>query len=402
MVKLGVIKEGKVPQDVRVPLIPEHLAELVTNFQEFEVKVENSDSRCYKDTEYKKHSIDVVEDVSAADILLGVKEVPIPNLIADKTYLFFSHTIKKQPYNRKLLQEILKKNITLLDYEVLTDTNGIRIVAFGRYAGIVGAYNGLLTYGKKYQSFNIRRAHECFDFNDLANEYQKINLPPIKIALTGSGRVANGACEVLDGANIKKVSPIEFLNNTYDEAVYTQLYPEHYNQHKEGLAYTDEHFFANPTEYKSSFLPYTKVADMLIAGAYWDPKAPVLFTKDDVKSPEFKIRVIADITCDIEGSVPTTLRATTIDEPFYDYDRIKLNETTPFSSENNITVMSIDNLPNELPRNASHDFSEQLTSKVLPSFVLGDKEGVLERATITKNGKLTDRFAYLQDYVDGK
>ena len=334
--------------------------------------------------------------------MLGVKEVPIKNLLPNKTYLFFSHTIKKQPYNRDLIKEILKKKITLIDYETLTDQNGVRIVAFGRYAGIVGAYNGLLTYGLKSNLFRLRRAHQCFDLNDLSTEYAKIKLPPIKIALTGSGRVANGACEVLDGAGIRKVSTTEFLTEEFSQPVYCQLYPEHYNRHKEGEPYTDEHFFANPTEYESSFLPYTKVADMLIAGAYWDPKAPRLFTKEDVQLEDFKIRVIADITCDIEGSVPTTLRATTIAEPFYDYDRKNLKEIAAFTSDDSITIMAIDNQPNELPRNASHDFSEQLTQKVLPYFVIGDSDGVLARATIAKAGQLTEKFSYLQDYVDGE
>ena len=400
--KLGVIKEGKIPQDTRVPLTPEHIRNLKAKFTNLDVFVQPSSIRCFSDEEYKQAGIELVTDISTSEILLGVKEVPIPDLLPDKTYLFFSHTIKKQPYNRDLLRTILKKNITLLDYEILTDKHGARIVAFGRYAGLVGAYNGLLTYGKKYNLFNLRRANECFDLEDLKTELPKIKLPPIKILVTGGGRVAGGAMETLDGAGIRKVTPDELLELDFDEAVYANLLPEHYNIHKDKKPYSDSDFFANPEHYNSNFIRYAETADLLIAGAYWDPKAPVLFTKNDIKNNRISLKVIADITCDIEGSIPTTLRPTTIADPWYDYDIKLLSEATPFSSKDNITVMAIDNLPNELPRNASEDFGRELSNQVIPLFINGDQDDILMRATIAKNGKLTDHYSYLQEYVDGK
>lgn len=400
--KLGVIKEGKVPQDTRVPLIPSDLGKLKQDFAELEVAVEPSDIRCITDDEYQAENIRLSNNLNDCDVLFGVKEVPIPQLIANKTYLFFSHTIKEQPYNRDLLRAILEKNITLLDYEVLTNKQGARIVAFGRYAGLVGAYNGLLTYGKKHNLYNLRRAHECFDLEDLKTELPKINLTPVKILVTGGGRVAGGSMEILDGANIRKVSPEELLNETFDEPVYANLLPQDYNKHKLGKDYSDADFFANPTDYQGNFLRFAEVADILIASAYWDPDAPVLFTKEDLQQGKVNINVIADITCDIEGSIPTTLRATTIADPWYDYDKSNLKETTAFSSVENITVMSIDNLPNELPRNASEDFSRELTDQVVPLFIQGDKDDILARATITRDGKLTERYSYLQGYVDGE
>ena len=401
-IKIGVIKEGKIPQDTRVPLIPKDLKRLKEEFSELEVIVEPSDIRCYKDSEYRQMDIELSGKLDDCTILFGVKEVPIPQLIENKTYLFFSHTIKEQPYNRQLLQEILRKKITLIDYEVLTNKQGVRIVAFGRYAGLVGAYNGLLTYGKKYNLYNLRRANECFDLDDLKTELSKISLAPVKILVTGGGRVAGGSMEILDGAKIRQVSPEDLLKKKYDEPVYANLLPEHYNKHKSGKDYSDKDFFANPQDYEGDFLRFAAVADILIAGAYWDPEAPVLFTKEDISSGKINLKVIADITCDIEGSIPTTLRATTISDPWYDYDKSALAETLPFSSVENITVMSIDNLPNELPRNASEDFSRELSNQVVPLFINGDKDDILKRATIAADGKLTDEFAYLQDYVDGK
>jgi saccharopine dehydrogenase (NAD+, L-lysine-forming) len=400
MIKIGVIREGKIPTDKRVPLTPEHVVQLVKGNKNFEVCIQASEIRCYPNSSYQDLGIEVKEDVADCDILLGVKEVPIPELIADKIYMFFSHTTKEQPYNRKLLSEILNKNITLIDYEGLTDQNGQRIVAFGRYAGIVGCYNGLLTYGKKQKLFNLRRAHECFDLDDLKTEYAKINLPPIKIVVTGGGRVTHGAMEVLDGIGIRKVKPVELLEQQFDEPVYAQLHSHHYNKHRTGAAFSDDDFHRHPEEFRPDFLKFAYQADILIAGAYWHLHAPVLFKKEDLIDSNFKIRVIADITCDIEGSIPTTLRSTSIDDPFYDYSVDTLSEAPPFSSKDNITIMAIDNLPNELPRNASQDFGDELINNVLPLFIEGDEEEILARATICKNGVLTGKYKYLESYVD--
>jgi alanine dehydrogenase len=399
MIKIGVIREGKVPVDKRVPLIPEHVIQLKQKNADFEVCLQGSEIRCYPDSSYQSLGIKVKDDVSDCDILLGVKEVPIPELIAGKTYLFFSHTTKEQPYNRKLLREILNKNITLIDYEALTDQHGRRIIAFGRYAGIVGAYNALLTYGKKHNLYEIKRAYECFDFDDLKTEYAKIKLPPIKIVITGGGRVSQGAMEVLDGVNIRKVNHHDILSQQFDEPVYAQLHSHHYNKHRAGAAFSDDDFHRHPEEFRPDFLKFAHQVDLLIAGAYWDPHAPVLFTKEDIRDSNFKTRVIADITCDIEGSIPTTVRSTTIEEPFYDYSPESLAEAAPFSAEENITVMAIDYLPNELPRNASQDFGDELINNVLPLFLEGDEDQVLERATISKNGVLTSKYKYLESYV---
>jgi saccharopine dehydrogenase (NAD+, L-lysine-forming) len=313
--------------------------------------------------------------------------------------LFFSHTIKKQPYNRKLLQEIIRKKIRLIDYEALKDRPGNRLVAFGRYAGIVGAYNGLWTYGQRFKTYSLRRAHECFDVNDLKLELRKVKLPRLKIILTGAGRVGKGSMETLDSAGIRKVSPQDFLQRQFDEPVYVQLSSADYHNRKEGGHFNREEFHQYPEKYESYFKEYVKVADILMAGAYWNPKAPVLFSREDMMSPEFRIRVIADITCDINGSVPSTKKASSIIDPIYDYDPFTDTVKAPLSSDKFITVMAIDNLPCELPRSASEEFGRDLIDRVLPMLVGEDKEGVIARATITENGLLTSHFQYLTDYV---
>ncbi len=400
--KIGIIREGKVPPDKRVPLSPAECKMLLEKHPELEIVVQPSPIRCFNDSEYEEAGVPVRENLEDCDVLMGVKEVSIKDLIANKTYFFFSHTIKKQPYNRNLLQQVLAKNIRLVDYETLTDAKGLRIIGFGRWAGIVGAYNGLLTYGKRNGLFDLKPAHLCFDCEELFSEVQKISLPSLKIVVTGGGRVSHGVMEVLDRMKVKKVSVQEYLTNeNVEEAVYVQLEPGDYNTKNGGSIFDLHDFFAHPEMYESTFKPYCSTTDLLVSAAYWDPKAPVLFTAEDMQGDDFRIKVIADITCDIEGSIPSTKKASTIDDPVYDYNPITGELEAPFSSEKNISVMAVDNLPCELPKDASVGFGEGIIEKVIPSLLGDDKDGVIARATIAKNGKLTERFSYLQDYVDG-
>ena len=401
MTKIGIIKEGKVPIDRRVPLTPTQAKQITENF-DVELVVQSSDIRCFSDDDYREAGLKVVESINDCDIILGVKEVPIPKLMPNKTHFFFSHTIKKQDYNRNLLQSILDKKIRLIDWETLTNENGNRIIAFGRWAGIVGAYNGLWAYGRRYNLFNLRRAHECFDYDDLKTEFSKIKLPSIKLALTGGGRVTKGAMEVLLGAGIRQVTPHDFLKKRFNEPVFTQLNSRDYNKRKDGGEFHRNEFYKNPDLYEGDFLKYSKVTDILIACAFWDPAAPVLFKREDIVRDDFDIKVIADITCDIEGSIPSTKKPSTIDDPIYDYNPSDDEVEQALTDEGNITVMAVDNLPCELPRDASESFGNELVNNVIPHLLGSDEKGIIERATITKDGKLTGKYSYLQDYVDGK
>lgn len=400
-VKIGLIREGKTPPDKRVPFTPAQVEEIQQRFSHVKMFCEESPIRCFKDDEYAAVGAEIKTDLGDCDILMGIKEVPVEKLIPNKTYLFFSHTIKKQVYNRKLLQAVLQKNIRLIDYEALKDSQGNRLVAFGRYAGIVGAYNGLWTYGKRYNAFNIRRAHECFDINDLKLELRKVQLPNLKIVLTGAGRVAKGAMETLDTAGIRKVNPSDFLSKTFDGPIYVQLGSSDYHVRKQVGGFNRDEFHEYPERYKSIFFEFAKETDVLMAGAFWNPKAPVLFTKEEMKSSDFKIKVIADITCDIDGSVPSTKKASSIADPVYDYDPATESLQPAFSNPDFVSVMAIDNLPCELPRSASDEFGHDLIDRILKPLLLEDRDGFVERGTITRNGKLTSQFEYLQDYVMG-
>ncbi|WP_424962175.1 NAD(P)-dependent oxidoreductase [Ekhidna sp.] len=401
MTKIGIIKEGKIPIDRRVPLTPQQAKQLKENY-DVEVVVQSSDIRCFTDDDYRNAGLSIVDSLDDCDIILGVKEVPIDKLIPHKTHFFFSHTIKKQDYNRELLRAILEKNIKLIDWETLTNESGNRVIAFGRWAGIVGAYNGLWTFGKRYNLFNLRRAHECFDYEDLKTEFKKINLPNIKIALTGGGRVTKGAMEVLLGAGISQVTPHDYLTERFDEPVFTQLNSRDYNKRKDGGEFLRNEFYKNPELYEGDFLKYTRVTDILIACAFWDPAAPVLFHREDIIKDDFDIKVIADITCDIEGSIPSTKKPSTIDDPIYDYNPSDDEIEQSLTDEGNITVMAVDNLPCELPRDASQSFGDQFLENVVAHLLGEDENGIIKRATITEAGALTEKYGYLQDYVEGK
>ncbi len=399
-IKIGLIREGKSPPDKRVPFTPLQAEEIEQRFHHVKLLCQQSPVRCFRDSEYAALGIEVVPDVSSCDILMGIKEVPIAQLVPEKTFLFFSHTLKMQPYNRKLLQEVLKKNIRLIDYEAFKDNQGNRLVAFGRYAGIVGAYNGLWMYGKRYGAFSLRRAHECFDVNDLKLELRKVKLPVIKIVLTGAGRVAKGAMETLDSSGIRKVSPSDFLTRQFEEPVYVQLSSADYHVRKEGGHFNREEFHLYPDRYRSTFVDFTSVANVLLAGAFWNPKAPVLFTRHDMLSTNFKIKIIADITCDLNGSVPSTKRASSIPDPIYDYDPATDSEKPALGDDRWVTVMAVDNLPCELPRSASAEFGRDLIDRIMQPLLTQDPEGIIARGTIAERGALTATFSYLQDYVN--
>lgn len=397
-IKLGILKEEKVPPERRVPFTPRQCIELMRLYPFLEITVQSSPDRCFKDDEYTVSGIPVSNDLNTCDILMGLKEIPPDKLIYGKKYCFFSHTAKKQARNRTMLQAIIAKKIELIDYEYLTDSEHNRVIGFGRYAGIIGAYNGLLGYGKRYDLYSIKPVNQCIDKCDVEQELKKVHLPNIKILMTGGGRVANGITEVLGMLKLHKVTPYEFLYCSFREAVYCQLHSKDYYKAKDGSLWNPNDYYHHSENYISVFLPYTKVCDLLITGHFWDGKTPPLFTNDQMKNSDFHISVIADITCDLNGSVPSTIRASTIPEPFYGYNPLTEIEDVPFG-KNTITIMAVDNLPCELPREASEDFGKELMERVMSLLLDKDTTGMLERATITKDGKLAPGYSYLEDYV---
>jgi alanine dehydrogenase len=371
---------------------------LQQRYPQIKVFVEASPTRCFSDDAYREVGIEVVEDLSHCDVIFNIKEVPSEALIAQKTYFFFSHTIKKQPYNRTMLQTILQKNITLIDYEVLRYETGARVLGFGRYAGVVGTYNGLLVYGKKHGLFSLTPAHLSKNYADILTQLLRVNLPNIRIAVTGGGRVSQGALDLLRALQIREVTPNQYLHVRYDEPVFVQLNSPDLYVHPTLTQWDTQHFYKHHGEYKSQFKGYAECTDLLVNGIYWTEDLPRLFEEGDTKDAEkFAPTVIADISCDVEGSVPITYKATSIADPVIGWSRRNQSPCEAYT-EDSIDVMAVGNLPNELPRDASEEFGEMLMHKVIPELVAGGSR-LIDGATIARGGHLTAHFSYLSDFV---
>jgi len=399
--KFGIIKERKATPDKRVVFTPDELARLKQLHQGVSVKVESSDLRAFSDNEYKNMNIEVTNDINDCDLFFGVKEVPVENLIPNKSYFFFSHTVKKQPYNRKLLQALLEKNIDFYDHETIVDVHNRRLIGFGKYAGYVGAYNSFRAFGIKFELFKLPKAASLSGKQDMIAHLKRLVLPPIKIVNTGTGKVGTGVKEILDAIKIKEVSVENYLTKNYTQPVYVQIDVLDYNVRKDGQVIDFNDFYQYSSEYVSNFERFTKVSDIYISGHFHGNDAPDILTREMLNAKDCKIKVVGDISCDVNSSIACTLRSSTIDEPIYGYLPIENKEVDVFHPAA-IVVMAVDNLPCELPREASEGFGEMFMEHVIPAFFNGDKDGILQRAKMTENGKLTPRFSFLQDYVDGK
>jgi alanine dehydrogenase len=399
--KFGIIKERKTPPDRRVVFAPGELAKLKQLYHNASVEVESSDIRIFSDTQYKNMGITITDNVSDCDVLFGVKEVPVENLIPNKAYFFFSHTIKKQPYNRKLLKAILEKNIDLYDHETIVDEHNRRLIGFGKYAGMVGVYNGIRAFGIKFELFKLPKAETLAGKDALIMHLKRITLPPLKFVVTGTGKVGSGAKEILDAIKVKEITIENYLTKNYTQAVYVQLDVLEYNKRIDGQVLDFNDFVDHPEAYTSDFEKFTKVSDIYFAGHFHANGAPMILTKEMLNASDCKIKVVADISCDVNGPIASTLRSSTIEEPIYGYWPLENKEVDVFHPAA-IVVMAVDNLPCEIPKDASEGFGEQFMEHVIPAFFNSDKDGILQRAKVTEKGKLTPRFAYLQDYVDGK
>lgn len=399
-IKIGILRERKIPADKRVALSPEQCLFLTQQYPNIDLLVEKSPIRCFSDSQYQNLGLNLADDLSDCDVLFGVKEVPKENLIANKTYFYFSHTIKKQSYNRMLLSKMLDLNIKMVDYETLCDSNNKRLIGFGKYAGIVGCYNGFLTHGLRTKQYDLKAANQCFDRTELEQELKKVKLKSAKIILTGNGRVGEGALEILQLLNIKQVGVDSFLNYTFDTPVFVALDTLDYNQRIDNEVSSKSDFYKNPSQYQSTFSKFSDVSDIFIAGHFFGNGSPYLFTREDAKQSNFKIRTVADISCDIDGPVASTIRPSTIANPIYGYNPNTEQEDV-FDKEDVISVMAVDNLPCELPKDASKDFGQVLVQSIIPALLEGDKDTIIERATICENGELTSNFQYLHQYVSG-
>jgi alanine dehydrogenase len=403
MLKIGLIREGKIPHDNRVALTPAQCKWLRLHFEDIQVVAQRSPIRCYTDQEYQRAGVEVTEDISHCNLLLGIKEVPADMLLENKQYMFFSHTKKLQPANQKLLKAILEKKITLIDYECLEHTDGTRIIGFGFFAGIVGAHNGMMAYGNRTGDFKLQRVGSVNSFQKLIHTYFGLKLPNIKIAVTGSGRVAHGVLEIMNLMGIHEVEPDEYLETEFVYPVYVHLKGADLYRHTKTSKYNRNDFHENPQNYLCVFSDYISNTDILINGIYWEKNIPRLFGMEALQGKDFRIKTIADITDDFNGSVPCNLGDSTIDNPVYGVDKNSFEKTAPYLP-NSVDVMAVGNLPNELARDASRYFGEQLIKFVLDDIRLFEskangRSALITNATIVDAGKLNKPFLYMKEYA---
>jgi len=400
MKRIGLIREGKIPADNRVALTPAQCKWILKNSPDIQIVVQSSPDRCFSDREYLSAGAELRDDLSDCDFLFGIKEVPVSQLIPGKTYLFFSHTKKKQPHNQPLIRAILDKKITLIDYECLEHEDGQRIIGFGFFAGIVGAHNGMMAYGLRTGLYNLDRVYKQRSFRELIHNYFGLRLPNVKIAITGSGRVAHGILEIMNLMGIHEVENDDYLRRRFSYPVYTQVKGAELYAHKVTGSYNRLDFHEHPEQYTCKFQPYNSQTDILMNGVYWDKNVPRLFEKEDARSEDFIIQTIADITDDANGSVPINVGDQSIADPIYGVDKKTLEKTAPYLP-GSIDIMAVGNLPNELPRDASRYFGEQLIKFILED-LMGNGSPIIERATIVKEGQLTAEYEYMRDYAEGK
>ncbi len=399
MLRIGLIRERKKLPDERVALTPRQCKHVMERFPGIAITVEPSPSRCYKDEEYLAEGVEMSEDLSGCDILMGIKEVPVENLIAGKTYFFFSHTKKKQAHNQRLMHALIEKKIRMIDYECLVHSDDQRILGFGMFAGIVGAHNGLLTYGKKFGLYTLPAAHSVRTYAELIQAYESVRIPNIKIVVTGSGKVASGVLDVMRQLDIEEVEPADYLTHQYEYPVFTHLKGGDLYARKDNNLFFRDDFHAHPEMYKCLFASYVNQTDILMNGIYWEERIARLFAKEDIRRNDWRLNVIADISCDVEGSVPITLDSTTIADPVMGVDRSTIQRVAPFqNTRDTIDIMAVDNLPNELPCDASTYFGVHLEKYILPELLM-PTSAILDRATICDGGKLTKRYEYLADYA---
>jgi len=397
--KIGIVRETKLPVERRAPLTPDQCQRLLEQYPELKIVVQPAPDRVFPDQDYERAGVEICEDLSGCDLLFGIKEVRPRDLIAGKTYLFYSHTIKKQPHNREMLKAILQKGITLIDYELLKGEDGKKLIGFGRFAGIAGAYLAVLAIGERTGNFHLNPVARFDSLHDMYAELAQVKLPPWRVAITGRGKVAKGAEEILESVGMQPVSVDDYLKKDFEFPVYVELAPGEFIRSKTGEPFSKETFRLNPENFEGNFYRFIPSTDLLITAAYWDPRGPEYYSHEDMLNENFSIRIVADIACDINGPVPSTLRATTIEDPFYDFNPITGKEEKPFSSSENITTMAVDNLPTIPAREGSEVFGEILIEKVIPGLLPGKMETMIERATITRNGELCMDFNYLKNYV---
>ncbi len=404
---IGIVKESRLDES-RAPISPKQVSQIIEKYPDINIIVEPCDTRTFKNNEYEKYGAKISKDLNSCDLLFGVKEVDVKKLIPNKNYIFFSHTYKlnKETLSnaqgtpgmdkKELLKCILSKKIKLIDYENIRSVNGARYLGFGRFAGIVGCYNTLNLFLLQNNFQPLGRAYKINDYERIKNNLSEIRFPKFKLLVTGDGRVNNGVQELLKYTNIKKISDEDFLKKDFEYPVYCNLETKDYIIHKNKIQFELKHFIEHPEEYVAKTFEYLKLSDLFISAHYWDPNSPKIFTREQMKKFS-KLKIIGDITCDVDGSIPSTIKSTTIENPNFFLNTETFSEVDKANS--NLAVMAVDNLPSELPRDSSIEFGNGILNEVIP-YLLGKDDGRIINSTITSDGRFLEKYNYLNEYIN--
>lgn len=435
MRRIGIRREDKTPWEARVPLIPEHVGELI-DMHGLHFDVQPSDQRVFTVEEFEEYGATASEDFSGCDIILGVKEVP-PRVIAPgKTYVFFSHTIKGQARNMPMLRRMMDLGCNLIDYEKITDEEGRRLVFFGYYAGLAGMIDTLWALGRRWAAEGIETplaqvtpAHEYESLAaakehlaEVATEMASADAPagcgPVVCGFAGYGQVSRGAQEIYDIFVPTQVAPAELAGLEADAGngrFYKVVFKEEHmvTPVAASASFALRDYYEHPEKYRGVFAQYLPHLTVLVNCIYWEPKYPRLVTLDDVRrlyaaGDRPRLKVIGDISCDPDGSVQCTVKATDPGNPVYVYDVERGAARDGFEGRGPV-MMAVEILPSELPRESSTAFSHALLP-LMPGLAAADPSGdfegwdlpgPLKRAVILHKGKLTPPFAYLREFLAG-
>ncbi len=427
---IGIRREDKNIWERRVPLIPRHV-EILKKEHDIQTRLQPFPARAFSDDEYKAIGAEINEDLTPCQTILAVKEIPTPFLIANRTYLFFSHTIKGQSHNMPLLQKMLDLQCTLIDYECIKDDQGRRLVFFGRFAGLAGMIDTLHAFGQRLKGrgldtpfAQIRPTYEYSGLEEAKKHLREIGdqikrtgfpalLAPLVVGITGYGHVSQGAQEILDLFPVKEISPKQLfsLKAENPRTLYKVVFKEEHTVQPidPGHRFDLQDYYQHPEKYRSAFERYVPYLTILVNGIYWDPRYPRLISKKYLREnywQQNRLQVIGDISCDINGSIECTEKVTESHNPAFVYNPLSDTIVDGFAG-NGITVIAVDNLPSELPRDASESFSEALY-RFIPEIVNADMTVPFEkcalppeikRAVIVYNGELTPDYRYLQEHL---
>ena len=429
---VGVLRETYDESERRVPLIPSDVKWLKS--KGIKVEVESSKNRVFKDEEYKKAGAKVRKRLKQANLILGVKQPEIKNIIKDRIYMVFSHTIKGQSANMPLLKEFIKKRVTLIDYEKITDVYGRRLVYFGRFAGICGLVDSLYYLGRKLEYKGIRNpfeslrpAHQYGSLKQvlqaMVRVYKNIQrkgidsrISPFIVGIIGHGHVSRGVQEVLEPLNPVEVHPKDMLNFIrHQKYVRDRIYKivflrEEKLRSKDGSGFYFEEYLRHPEEFESNMDVYLPYLNILFHTSYWDNRFPRLVTRNMVdrlsRKANFRLEFIGDISCDVNGSVELTYKSTTPDNPVFTYNP-KKQIFVDGCKQDGITILAVGNLPAELPKDSSRHFSNLIRDYVYQIAAHGKRDITnhtaipkeVRKAVLTQDGRLTPKFTYFRQYL---